>query len=161
MPAALPANLLNESGHRLSRLEESYLQLNREVMHIDEITRDLRHELENLALRMAELHDEAVPATPAPMEPVVSTALELVPLTARTDLVATDDLDRFVNMIEDTAKKVDELSAMVDAQRRTLLAIGQVLSQLPDWRKLKTSMADSLEQVVTAFEAESRPRKSG
>ena len=161
IPATPPINPLNDAGHRLSRLEESYLQLNREVMHIDESTRDLRHELETLILRMDELRQEAMSTvpTPAPMEPVVGTALELVPLSARADLVATDDLNHFINTIEDTAKRVDELNSMVDAQRRTLVAIGQVLSQLPDWRKFKTSMADSLEHVVTAFE--SKPRKSG
>jgi hypothetical protein len=48
---------------------------------------------------------------------------------------------------------------MVESQRRTLLAIGQVLSQLPDWRKFKISVVESLDEIVTAVE--SRSRRSG
>ncbi|MCC6469813.1 MAG: hypothetical protein IT563_15935 [Alphaproteobacteria bacterium] len=161
-------NPLTDVGHRLSRLEESYLQLNREVTHIDETSRDLRHELETLSMRLADLRQEVnqppivdAPATassvqPASREAVPGTALELVPITSRAELVPVAELNNYINKLDDTAKKMDELQGMVEAQRRTLLAVGQVLSQLPDWRKFKASMTESVDQVVSAFEAKSR-----
>ncbi|MCC7047608.1 MAG: hypothetical protein IT562_12925 [Alphaproteobacteria bacterium] len=164
-------NPLSDVGHRLSRLEESYLQLNREVAHIDETGRDLRHEIEALAMRLADLRqaldqseivDTPVAASSVPQpgrDMVPGTALELVPVATQKEVIPVAELNRYINMLDETTKRVDDLQGMVEAQRRTLLAVGQVLSQLPDWRKFKASMSESVDQVVSAFEA--RSRKSG
>jgi hypothetical protein len=156
-----PGSSIDDNAHRLSRLEESFLQLNRDMMHIDEVTKDLREELGALNFRLTELRAETQServAAPTPIEPVVGTALELV-RPARADLVEIGDYDHVMSALANTTKKVDELNAMVESQRRTLLAVGQVLAQLPDWRKFRSSIMDSLEDLVSAVE--SRPRRSG
>lgn len=159
-----PASPLNESGHRLSRLEESFLRLNRDVMALDETVKDLRHEIETLSLGLSEMRQDrrvALQSAPsAPIEPIVGTALEVVsPPESGNSVIEYGNYEEITRDLSETAKKVDELSATVESQRRTLLAIGQVLAQLPDWRKFKTSVVESLEDVVSAVE--SKARRSG
>ncbi len=160
-PPAPAAESPDDTGHRLSRLEESFLQLNRDMMRIDEIAKDLRQELQTLDVRLAaarqERPAEASVAVVEP-EPVVGTALELVS-ARRADLIGIDSYNSIMNTLSDTVRRVDELNSMLESQRRTLLAVGQVLAQLPDWRKFRSSIVESLEDLVTVAEnGSNRPR---
>lgn len=156
-----------DAGHRLSRLEESFLQLNRDLTSLEDTTRDIKHELELISMRLREPapfapqdeeHATVEPVAPATPNaaPVQQTALELVEVMRSTDLVPHRDVGTALAQMSDMAQRVDDLSAALDAQRRTVLAIGQVVAQMPDWRKLRPVLVESLERIATATDPGSR-----
>lgn len=170
MPIAPPVQPEpTDASHRLSRLEESFLQLNRDLTSLEDTTRDIKHELEMISMRLREpapfvpqeeepAAAEAVTQPPAMPDttPAQPTALELVEVMRSTDLVPHRDVGTALAQMSDMAQRVDDLSAALDAQRRTVLAIGQVVAQMPDWRKLRPVLVESLERIATATDPGSR-----
>lgn len=160
-PAPAPVPLApTDTGHRLSRLEESFLQLNRDLTELEDTTKDMKQELDILGMRLRQ---------PAPYDQIDQQIEQMTPMTDNlaigTDLVAAipagevvqhQEFGAALERLTDMVQRVDELSSAVESQRRTVLAIGQVVAQMPDWRKLKPVLVDSLEQIAAATEQSSR-----
>ncbi len=161
-PAPAPVPLApTDTGHRLSRLEEGFLQLNRDLTSLEDSTKDIKQEVEILGMRLRQ---------PAPYEQIDQQIDRDLPMvvgtTIGTDLVAAPappgdaapppEYAAALERLADMAQRVDDLSSAVESQRRTVLAIGQVVAQMPDWRKLKPVLVDSLEQIAAATDQGTR-----
>lgn len=157
VPGAAAATL-GDAAHRLSRLEEGFLQLNRELSRFEDTTADLKEQIGLLAVRLRET---------APSEGVGDIVPSIGHLASARAVTVIDQQpshefglpavpDEALQKVAEISRRIDELNATIDSQRRTVLAIGQVVAQMPDWRKLRGSMIDSLEQIVAATDTGSR-----
>ncbi|MBL8705763.1 MAG: hypothetical protein JNM30_12995 [Rhodospirillales bacterium] len=150
----------NDTGHRLSRLEESFLQLNRDLTELEDTTKDMKQEIEILGMRLRQptpydqIDQQIEP--PPPLAASVAIGTDLVAAASSGALVQHQEFGAALERLADMAQRVDELSSAVESQRRTVLAIGQVVAQMPDWRKLKPVLVDSLEQIAAATDQGSR-----
>ncbi len=158
-PATVPL-APTDTGHRLSRLEESFLQLNRDLTELEDTTKDMKQELEILGMRLRQPApydqiDQQIDQV-TPMAESIAIGTDLVTAVSPGEVVQHQEFGAALERLTDMTQKVDELSAAVESQRRTVLAIGQVVAQMPDWRKLKPVLVDSLEQIAAATEQGSR-----
>lgn len=158
-PATVPL-APTDTGHRLSRLEESFLQLNRDLTELEDTSKDMKQELDILGMRLRQpapydpIGQQMDQEPPLADVPAIGTAL--VEAMRSGEVVPHQDFNAALERLADMAQRVDELSSAVESQRRTVLAIGQVVAQMPDWRKLKPVLVDSLEQIAAATEPGSR-----
>lgn len=158
-PAPAPTPL-TDAGHRLSRLEEGFLQLNRDLTRFEDTAADLKEQIDVLAVR---LREQPAPAesfgdvVPSIGHLASAKAVTVVDLPRQGELTLASDLPAgVIQQVSEISRRVDDLAATIDSQRRTVLAIGQVVAQMPDWRKLRGSLVESLEQIATATEGGSR-----
>jgi len=162
VPAAVPLGP-TDTGHRLSRLEESFLQLNRDLTELEDTTKDMKQEIEILGMRLrqpapyGQIDQKIDQVTQmAPMAERVSIGTDLVAAVSSGEVVQYQEFGAALERLSDMAQRVDELSSAVESQRRTVLAIGQVVAQTPDWRKLKPMLVESLEEIAAATEQGTR-----
>ena len=154
-PAPVPPT---DTGHRLSRLEESFLQLNRDLTELEDSTKDMKQEIEILGMRLRQPvpYEEIEQPPPLAAADDAPTGMEMVEMVRSGDLVPHPDVGTALRQLTDMQQRVEDLSGAVESQRRTVLAIGQVVAQMPDWRKLR---AAGLEQIAAATEPP--PRRTG
>jgi hypothetical protein len=159
MPAPVPL-APTDTGHRLSRLEESFLQLNRDLTELEDTTKDMKQELDILGMRLRQpapydqIDQHIEPVQPMPES--MATGTDLVAAVSQGTVMQHQEFGAALERLTDMAQRVDELSTAVESQRRTVLAIGQVVAQMPDWRKLKPVLVDSLEQIAAATDQGTR-----
>src|SRR5262245_40508623 len=85
VPAPIPAApplAPTDTAHRLSRLEESFLQLNRDLTDLEDTTKDLKQDIDILGIRLRQ---------PAPYDqPFDQVATEPTPIDAEITPIGTD-----------------------------------------------------------------------
>jgi len=161
-----------DTGHRLSRLEESFLQLNRDMTKLEDLTKDLRQEIELLTVRLrepetAEPTEVAVESVDTVTELAASRAVIGKPAKAPPDSIELvrpggelvripDAVAGAMEQVRELDRRVDDLEGALESQRRTVLAIGQVVAQMPDWRKFRASIVESLERIASAAQSSQR-----
>jgi len=162
-PAPVPAPVPlapTDTGHRLSRLEESFLQLNRDLTELEDTTKDMKQEVDILGMRLRQPAaydqiDQHIEPAP-PLAESVATGTDLAAAASQGEVMQHQDFGAALERLSEVAQRVEELAAAVESQKRTVLAIGQVVAQMPDWRKLKPVLVNSLEQIAAATEQGTR-----